>query len=76
VPNVNTGYTIDDVTKRFNPSSVIHSSLVACLELLWYCRCPTMTVTDVLDTLPRVCKVADAYYTRLLGVSYLLLGER
>lgn len=76
VPNKNTSYSVEGVIKLFNPTSVILSSLVACLELLWYCRCPTMSVTDILDTLPRVCKVADAYYTRLLGLSYFLLGDK
>ena len=56
VPNVNTAYKIGGVTKHFNPTSVILSSLVACLELLWYCRCPSMSVVDVLDTIEETVK--------------------
>jgi hypothetical protein len=75
LPNSNGSYRKAGVTKHFNPTKVVLTSLVANLELLWYSRCSSMTVTDITDTLKRVCSVADAHYTRLLGLSLFVMDD-
>jgi hypothetical protein len=75
IPNRIESMIFKGKTYRLNPTEVVLSSLVSCLELIWYSRSEEMSETDISVHFQRICNVSDALFTKLHFMTAMMMDR-